>query len=52
MSAFMNQGKYMGVDVRKVTISVPVIDSKGKLIMECINRNQGGNDCGVHPRRP
>src|SRR5487761_909021 len=32
----MNQAKYIGMDVHQATISVAVMDSSGKLIMECI----------------
>ena len=32
----MNQGKYIGMDVRQATISVAVMNSSGKLVMECI----------------
>ncbi len=32
----MSQEKYVGMDVHQATISVAVMDSKGKLIMECI----------------
>jgi transposase len=32
----MSQEKYMGMDVHQATISVAVMDFKGKLIMECI----------------
>jgi transposase len=32
----MNQEKYIGMAVHQATISVAVMDSKGKLIMECI----------------
>jgi transposase len=32
----MNQEKYIGMDVHQATISVAVMDSKGKLMMECI----------------
>jgi transposase len=32
----MNQEKYIGMDVHRATISVAVMDSSGKLIMECI----------------
>src|SRR5450631_961633 len=35
-SAVMNQEKYIGMDVHQATISVPVMDRSGKLIMECI----------------
>src|SRR4029077_18905068 len=34
--AVMNQEKYIGMDVHQATISVAVMDSSGKLIMECI----------------
>ncbi len=36
MSAVMNQAKYIGMDVQQATISVAVMDSTGKLLMECI----------------
>ena len=32
----MKQEKYIGMDVHQATISVAVLDDKGKLIMECI----------------
>jgi transposase len=32
----MNQAKYIGMDVHQATIAVAVIDSAGKLVMECI----------------
>ena len=32
----MNQAKYIGMDVHQATISVAVLDSTGKLLMECI----------------
>ena len=32
----MNQQKYIGMDVHQATISVAVMDSSGKIIMECI----------------
>ena len=32
----MSQEKYIGMDVHQATISVAVLDSRGKLIMECI----------------
>src|SRR5712672_2621776 len=32
----MSQEKYIGMDVHQATISVAVMDSKGKLMMECI----------------
>src|SRR6202022_4442 len=35
-SAVMSQEKYIGMDVHQATISVAVLDSRGKLIMESI----------------
>src|SRR5271169_826259 len=35
-SAVMKQEKYIGMDVHQATISVAVMDSNGKLIMECV----------------
>jgi hypothetical protein len=35
-SAVMRQEKYIGMAVHQATISVAVMDSSGKLIMECI----------------
>jgi transposase len=32
----MSQEKYIGMDVHQATVSVAVVDSGGKLIMECI----------------
>jgi hypothetical protein len=32
----MSQEKYIGMDVHQATISVAVLDSRGKLIMESI----------------
>jgi hypothetical protein len=32
----MNQEKYIGMDVHQATISVAIMDSSGKLVMECI----------------
>ena len=44
----MNQEKYIGMDVHQATISVAVMDSSGKLIMECILETQSGHDSRVH----
>src|SRR6202795_4912403 len=38
----MNQEKYIGMDVHQATISVAVLDSAGKLIMECILETKAG----------
>src|ERR1017187_6152844 len=32
----MNNAKYIGLDVHQATISAAVLDSSGKLVMECI----------------
>ena len=32
----MNDAKYIGLDVHQATISAAVLDSTGKLVMECI----------------
>ena len=32
----MNSEKYIGLDVHQATISVAVLDSTGKVVMECI----------------
>jgi hypothetical protein len=32
----MNDAKYIGLDVHQATISVAVLDSSGKLVMEAI----------------
>jgi hypothetical protein len=32
----MNDAKYIGLDVHQAMISVAVLDSTGKLVMECI----------------
>ena len=41
-SAVMNQEKYIGKDVHQATISVAVLDSAGKLVMECILETKAG----------
>jgi hypothetical protein len=38
----MSQEKYIGMDVHQATISVAVMDSGGKLIMECILETKAG----------
>jgi hypothetical protein len=37
----MSQEKYIGMDVHQATISVAVLDSAGKVIMECILETKG-----------
>jgi hypothetical protein len=36
----MNSEKYIGLDLHQATISVAVLDSKGKLVMESILETQ------------
>jgi len=36
----MNDAKYIGLDVHQATISVAVLDSSGKLVMEAILETQ------------
>jgi len=38
----MNQEKYIGMDVHQATISVTVMDARGKLIMECVLETKAG----------
>src|SRR5258708_29360264 len=38
----MNQQKYIGMDVHQATISVAVIDDRGKLLMECTLETKAG----------
>src|ERR1700738_924687 len=46
-SAVMSQEKYIGMDVHQATISVAVMDGRGKLIMECILGTKAGTILGV-----
>jgi len=32
----MNDAKYIGLDVHQATVSAAVLDSTGKLVMECV----------------
>src|ERR1039458_469249 len=43
----MNQEKYIGMDVHQATISVAVMDGRGKLIMECILETKAGTILGA-----
>ena len=38
----MSQEKYIGMDVHQATISVTVMDARGKLIMECVLETKAG----------
>jgi transposase len=42
----MSQEKYIGMDVHQATISVAVMDGRGKLIMECILETKAGTILG------
>ena len=46
----MNDAKYIGLDVHQATISVAVLDSAGKLVMEVDPRNESGNHSAVYSR--
>lgn len=50
----MNDAKYIGLDVHQATISVAILDSAGKLVMEAILETKSatcaGHYCrGTHP---
>ena len=48
----MNAAKYVGMDVHKETVSIAVVNSAGKLLMETTaekaHQSQGGGAAGVH----
>ena len=41
----VNCEKYIGLDVHQATISVAVLDSRGKLVMESILETQAATIC-------
>ena len=43
----MNSKKYIGLDVHQATISVAVLDSAGKLVMECILETKAASELVV-----
>jgi len=43
----VNSEKYIGLDVHQATISVAVIDSAGKLVMESILETKAGDHSSV-----
>jgi hypothetical protein len=43
----MDSVKYIGMDVHKEAISLAVLNSSGKLVMEMHHRNQGQHDSSV-----
>ena len=47
----MNDAKYIGLDVHQATISAAVLDSTGKLVMECILETKGGQRSSDSPNR-
>ena len=46
----MNQAKYIGMDVHQATISVAVMDSAGKLILESILETKAATILQIHRR--
>jgi len=44
----VNDAKYIGLDVHQATISAAVLDSTGKLVMECRSPHPGAQDCLHH----
>jgi len=44
-SAFLNDAKYIGLDVHQATISVAFLDSADKLLMEAIVETTSGSVC-------
>jgi len=47
----MSSEKYIGLDVHQATISVAVMDSQGKLIMESILETKASTILELVPRR-
>jgi hypothetical protein len=48
----VNGEKYIGLDVHQATISVAILDSTGKLVMESILGDQRRNHSPVFCRAP
>ena len=46
----MNDAKYIGLDVHQATISVALLYSAGKLVMEAILKTKADNDSPVSAR--
>jgi hypothetical protein len=46
----MDSTMYVGMDVHKDTISVAVMNSAGKVVMESVQGNQGCDHSAVYPR--
>ena len=46
-STLVNSEKYIGLDVHQATISVAVMDSQGKVIMESILETKASTPSGV-----
>lgn len=45
----MDTKKYIGMDVHQVTVSVAVMDSGGKIVMESLIETKSATILGVHP---
>ena len=45
----MNDAKYIGLDVHQATISVAILDSAGKLVMEAIVIDSTERPIGIEP---
>src|ERR1043166_10345941 len=46
-STLVNSEKYIGLDVHQATISVAVMDSRGKIVMESILETKARNHSGI-----
>ena len=46
----MDRTKYIGMDVHQEAITIAVMNSSGKLVMESIVETEGSHDCAVPPR--
>jgi hypothetical protein len=46
----MTGTKYIGMDVHKESISIAVRNDAGKLVMECVDRDESERHSGFYPR--
>ena len=46
----MTSTKYIGMDVHKQSISIAVLNSAGKIVMECVDRDESQHDPAVYRR--
>ena len=44
----MDSTKYIGMDVHKESISIAVMNAAGKIVMECVDRDQSQHDSAVY----